>query len=99
MRFKIDPNGEYERACECRSCVSGEYQIVIRKREPNPMPELKPGMAVRLFPSTWRIVSEVGEDYYRYWYRENEDVSTPNAFNGILAIKDCDGRLIWERDK
>lgn len=94
MRFKDENGGEWESIT-----TQSDDVMVLCKRETNRMPKLKPGMSVRFFPDTWRIVSEVGEDYFRYWYRENEEVSIPQAVTGILAIRDCGGELIWERDK
>lgn len=102
MRFKEDPNGDYEMTRECYGCgigSGGPRTFLIRKRETNRMPELKPGMAVKVVLNCWRTVAQVTSADFRYWFLENEDVSPLVPYTDISAIKDFDGKLIWERDK
>lgn len=101
MRFKDENGGEWESIT-----TQSDEVMVLRKRDPNPMPELKPGMLVRIpcpFTITvdhWRPVAAV--DYSRgivkIWDARMVGLLT-YEFEAIEAVRNAEKGIIWRREK
>lgn len=84
-------------------CMSGSHSFVtIRKVEPKPFPELKPGMKVLSQANKFAVIRSERSNkmcgQVGVWVEGGSSSQWEGTARTIKQVYDTDGKLIWERE-